>query len=166
MGVKDKLRELMSINQLNASQLAEKAQLPKSTVYSLLKRDSFTLSYATAEKLAYALRCPVGELLGLGNENSNYMQGLIEEYSKLSIQFNNAVTDNDADTMKKLAIKLDDVREKIADAIDENNKKQVATVTSELLKNYSELNYKGKTEAVKRVRELTQIDEYSKEEEE
>ncbi|SCJ87619.1 Predicted transcriptional regulator [uncultured Eubacterium sp.] len=63
MGVKKKLEVLMQENGLNASKLAEKAGLPKSTVYTILKRDSSNIGYETTAKLCSALNCSPSDFL-------------------------------------------------------------------------------------------------------
>ena len=183
MGVKDKLQNLMNEAGLNASQLAEKAKLPKSTVYALLKRDSANISYQTAQKLATALNCNESDILQLKGDDKNYFEELKRKISSLTnylkeLQSNNeyveATIEDDAgqeiviqesiyrDEISDIEKKLFELSLEIEHLLEERKISAKPTPYAEIINYYKLLNDVGRIEAIKRVEELTYIPEYKR----
>lgn len=182
MGIKNKLELLMERAGLNASQLAEKAGLAKSTVYALLKRDSANISYQTAEKLAAALNCSETEILNFDKDETYYnnlkrkiesitkdINELQKDYVEVSFFDEDGNEQVDMEYLNRDEIDLmqeelwnlfEELRQLLRDkGIDEKPYKY-----AEIINIYNKLNDLGQIEAIKRVDELTQIPKYTKKE--
>lgn len=153
MGIKEKLQGLMNAAGLNASQLAAKAGLPKSTVYAILKRDSDNVSYITAQKLANALECNETEFLNLSESD-------IVAYEDLRKQFN-SIRDADIDPSVK-EYELSELMIDVFELLDQYNIEYDGSPLTDLYNSFELLNIDGQFEAVKRVEELTFIPKYLK----
>ena len=182
MGVKDNLEKLMKERGLNASSLADRASMPKSTVYALLKRDSSNISYQTAQKLADALECSESDILDFGDSEKAYHDGLKRKILNLTQDLNNLKSCDEYievplidDTGEEFTIKenlnqpeinyiemeLAGLYYEIEQLLDHLKISKKPTMYSEIINYYIELNDTGKLEAVKRVEELTYIEKYT-----
>lgn len=180
MGVQEKLRALMKVSGLNASQLAEKANLPKSTVYAILKRDSSNLSYGTSCKLAEALNCSPAEFCPMGHQlekdfksrKKQYLLEIQKKQVKLSTLSRNEKYSKTAkkraeilrDEINRLEFKIKILNEHFGVFLtQETNDVLIQPIMfQELLNPYVDLNEAGRHEAEKRVEELTHIEKYTK----
>lgn len=153
MGIKEKLQGLMNKAGLNASQLAEKAGLPKSTVYAILKRDSSNVSYVTAQKLAKALKCNETEFLNLSYDDTAVYEDLRKEFNRLK--------ESNIDP----SIKEYEISELLIDVfelLEKYNIEYDGAPLTDLYNSFELLNIDGQYEAAKRVEELTHIEKYIK----
>lgn len=181
MGVKEKLIKLMEKKAFNASTLAEKAKLPKSTVYAILKRDSSNLSFQTAQKLADALECDVFDILEISKDSKSQIEVLKNKISDLNKLLKELPDDKVllegiddhgetfeyyenvyAPEIHDINIELLHLNSKIAKILEKSGISLEPSTAPEIINFYNELNEDGKLEAVKRVEELTQIPKYKK----
>ena len=63
MGIKNRLISLMDEKHINANELATKADVPPSTIYSILQRDSSRMEIDLIMKIAHALNVSADDLL-------------------------------------------------------------------------------------------------------
>jgi transcriptional regulator with XRE-family HTH domain len=59
MGIGEKLADLLKIKNIRPGTLASETGIPKSTIYSIIKRDTGKVSYSVIETIADALGVPV-----------------------------------------------------------------------------------------------------------
>lgn len=184
MGIKNKLEILMKKADLNASSLADRAGLPKSTVYALLKRDSSNISYQTAQKLAAALNCSESDILEFEQSDKEYYESLKRKVTKLTAELNDLKSiddyidipvvndEGDIDTVSQSVYQydIDTIENELAALnfeierlLGESKISMSPTKYAEIINYYKELNEPGRLEAVKRVEELTYIPKYKKE---
>lgn len=69
MGISNRLTKLMNERDTNANDLASKAGIPASTIYSLIRRDSNRVDIDSLIKIAKALGVTADYLLETGFEN-------------------------------------------------------------------------------------------------
>lgn len=81
MGIANKLIELMKTRDTNANELAKKAGIPPTTVYSLIKRDSKRVDIDSLIKIARALGTTADCLCG--NDSNSASLGLSPDESEL-----------------------------------------------------------------------------------
>lgn len=131
MGIGANVQRIAKEKKISLKELSRRAEIPYTTVYNMVKRDSERVSPENVQKLANALNVGVGELYGV-----KIIDGL--EKCGLSLEKSN----------------IHDIGQILTD--DEQSQKD------ELEAAFNELNSKGRTEAIKRVKELKQIPEYSR----
>lgn len=74
MGIANRLTDLMKKNSTNANELACKAGIPASTIYSLIRRDSNRVDIDSLIKIAKALNVTADYLLETGFEEHNILE--------------------------------------------------------------------------------------------
>lgn len=135
MGTGQRIKELTKERGITLKELAEKSGVSYNTIYSITKRDSKRVQGEILQHLSAALCVSPSALLGTTVTAFDDVLGIIvNEYPSASF----SSTDNPNTFRVSLG----------------NNSK------AELLSAFDKLNPSGKTEAVKRVSELTEIPRY------
>ncbi len=87
MGIANRIIKLMKEKNTNANDLAIKAEIPPSTIYSLIRRDSGRVDVDSLIKIAKALGVSVDYLLGAESENKEidkFLQEIIDCYNTMT----------------------------------------------------------------------------------
>lgn len=183
MGIKKRLEKLMEDRGLNASKLADIAELPKSTVYTLLKRDSSNVSYQTAQKLATALGCSESDILDFKEDDKAYYEGLKRKIVNLTQELNSlkatgkhvehTIVDDSGNQffieenenwaeINNIEMELAGLSFEIEGLLGKLKIPLEPLQYAEIINYYKMLNDTGKLEAIKRVEELTLIEKYTR----
>lgn len=126
------MQKIAQERKISLKELSRRAEIPYTTIYNMVKRDSSRVSPENLQKLADALGVEIGELYGLCS---------LDEVLKAA----------DPDAKEDLY--------KVAGAATQNI--DIQSQREELESAFDKLNNVGREEAVKRIQELTRLSRYS-----
>ncbi|MGV8906380.1 MAG: helix-turn-helix domain-containing protein [Acetobacterium sp.] len=176
MGIGKNIKSFLKQKDMTVVYLSINTGIPSTTLYSLIKRDSFNEKQETLQKIAEALNIELKELT-LGCYIFNYWLKRFREEKGLPIEeFANAVdipvdiyktfeTDEDSPTMEELAnIKsfIGEIPIDVMVGTTGNNRHKYDAKENHLLNMYRGLNDKGRDKAIESVELLTKVPEYKK----
>lgn len=179
MPIREQLQKLMLKNGMTVRELSEKSGVPKPTIYALLKRDSTSVTSATAAKLARGLDCSPAEIYGFDSEIKKRYDELYSRYidTLLKIEEGNnnslncvEITNEDGEIIKRQIHTNPELRE-ILDYLDMglNVIEEQNGITDDspnnlapIISYYRELNDEGRLKLIERAEELVQLPKYKK----
>ena len=161
MGVGIMLKTILRERGMTIKRLAELADVPLNTLYSITKRDSERVDSVILMRISRALGVPVasllpGDPLDLGGGLQGYKVDGRLFLTKESLDAIKKHTNLTADEVAKLK-KMDEEAEAM---LSEWEAERDAPSELKILQAYHKLNLDGQYEAVKRVEELTEIPRY------
>lgn len=134
MGIGANVQKIAQKENISLKELSRRAGIPYTTVYNMVKRDSDRVSYENVQKLADALGVGIGEVYGLG---------LIDKIVKIATP--------------EMVKAVNHISQVVAQDDTAEEERQEEALKDAFL----DLNYYGREEAIKRVRELKKLPEYS-----
>lgn len=137
MGIGQSIKKFMNEKNVTVTKISELTGIPKSTLYSAINRDTETMSYTHAQKIAKALDVPFSEFIEATYKESKEVEPLETPYMVIDVGNKNIT--NEALTQVE-------------------NYFGANAVT--LLYTYKNLNDNGKHVALERIHELMELKRY------
>ena len=150
MGIGYKIKELAGLKEINLKELSRKADVSYNTLYAIVQRDNESVRPDILIKIAKALEVPIWELYGVSPEDDE-----VESGNKILDQAFKVAKDN----LKK---EIPD-KQLLEQVISKVKKDYIYTYEEVIISNLNGLNEDGKKEALKRINELSQLEQYREE---
>ncbi|MGN0707336.1 MAG: helix-turn-helix domain-containing protein [Faecalibacterium sp.] len=158
MGLGSEIGRIAKEKGINLRQLSIKSKIPYNTLYAIVKRDSCRVDPLTVQAIADTLNVPWQQLLGYEVDEGSSFDAIeeLQEYFPGRLIGINESTDRLATISAKSINAFLEAIETSEDA------RKTEKALEKLLASFSELNQAGKTVAVVRIKELTQIPKYQR----
>lgn len=167
MGFGKRLKQVLGEKGITVAQLSRDTNIPKSTIYSMIQRDSEP-SFEDLLVISSALNLDFEDFASIPDEDFSLssMERAKERREKFAILFQNQDFDKLCDFM---GLPTGSISPPDKDATIEalklelqQERQRYSMSAKFLMKDYDKLNPEGKEEARKRIRELTLLEKYTK----
>lgn len=145
MTIGQRIGELAKKKNINLHKLADKAEIPYNTLYSIVRRNSNKIDPSTVRKIADALNVPMSEIWA--GKKGNFL-------------FDDAVADIILRFKETIIFASQGEIRSFYGSVNEND--ITAQQIEHVVNCINDLNQKGQQEAIKRVEELTKLAEYQR----
>ena len=107
----EKLAELLQTKGIKAGALARETGIPKSTIYSIIKRNNKNVDYSVMEKIAEFLGVPVEYFYDAGESHTEQPIGF-DDFTYAMHNHSGNLTDKDKEILLSMAQQLSDAHRK------------------------------------------------------
>ncbi|MCI7301551.1 MAG: helix-turn-helix transcriptional regulator [Clostridiales Family XIII bacterium] len=184
MGIGKNLKRILQVKNMTVAELSRSTDISPQTFYAIIKRDSNKVKTDTLIKIAKALNVSTEELMGIQPNEFNFRLSIgskiqqIRQNQEVSLLKLAEMTGISAKKLRMYesneTLPTYDELIKISECLEVDVYLTFASIFEnyeiekgrerKLLDNYFQLNYEGRSEAIKRVEELTHIEKYTEEE--
>ena len=184
MGIGKNLKRILQVKNMTVAELSRSTDISPQTFYAIIKRDSNKVKTDTLIKIAKALNVSTEELMGIQPNEFNFRLSIgskiqqIRQNQEVSLLKLAEMTGISAKKLRMYesneTLPTYDELIKISECLEVDVYLTFASIFEnyeiekgrerKLLYNYFQLNYEGRSEAIKRVEELTHIEKYTEEE--